>query len=33
LITLENVDLTGGVTDQHQLALNLIAAGKLVVDQ
>jgi len=33
LITLENVDLTGGQTDQHQLALDLIAAGKLQIDQ
>jgi len=35
LITLEGVDLvslTSSTTDQHQIALDLIAAGKLVVD-
>jgi len=32
LITLEGVDLVGSATSQHQLALDLIAAGKLVVD-
>jgi len=33
VITLENVDLTGGETSQHQLALNLFNAGKLLIDQ
>jgi len=32
MITLEGVDLTGGVSDQNQLIDDLIAAGKLVVD-
>jgi len=31
VITLENVDLTYGITDQHQLALKLINDGKLVI--
>jgi len=33
MITLEGVDLVGSATNQHQLALDLIAAGKLQVDQ
>jgi len=34
LITLEGVDLVGGsFTTQHQLALDLFAAGKLLIDQ
>jgi len=33
LITLEGVDLVGGATNQHQLALDLVAQGKLVIDQ
>jgi len=33
LITLEGVNLVNGATDQHQLALDLIAAGKLQIDQ
>jgi len=32
-ITLENVDLTGGMTDQNAIINSLIAQGKLVVDQ
>jgi len=32
LITLEGVDLVGSFTDQHLLAKNLIAQGKLAVD-
>jgi len=32
LITLEGVDLTGGLTNQHQIALDLIAQGKLAID-
>jgi len=33
MIRLENVDLMAGVTDQNQIINNLIAAGKLLVDQ
>jgi len=32
VITLENVDLTGGMTDQNQIINNLITQGKLLVD-
>gem|GEM_PF-1594458 len=32
VITLEGVDLTGGLTDQHQIINDLIQAGKLKVD-
>jgi len=31
-ITLENVDLTGGITDQNQIINDLILAGRLVID-
>jgi len=33
MITLEGVDLTGGLTDQNQIINHLINAGKLQVDQ